>query len=255
MDLGLRGKRAVVTGASKGIGLAIAEALAREGCDLLLAARNPDAAAETLRGRHQVRVEALALDLSAPPAREALFAAGRDADILVNNAGAIPSGSLSALTMERWEESWRLKVWGYFHLTQLFVAEMRARRSGTVCNIIGMAGRAWKHEYIAGTAGNAALIAFTSAVGAEAQADQVRVFGINPAATRTDRMETQARQRAQAAHGDPERWREMLTGLPFDRPIEPEEIADLAAFACSPRAAYVNGTVLDVDGGGWWRGK
>jgi len=255
MDLQLGGRRAVVTGASKGIGLAIAEALAAEGCDLVLAARQPDLAAEALRARFQVRVEAQALDLSSPGAREALFAAAQDADILVNNAGAIPSGGLGTITMDAWEESWRLKVWGYFHLTQMFVGAMRARKSGVVCNIIGMAGRDWKPGYIAGTAGNAALIAFTSAVGAEAAADGVRVFGINPAVTRTERMEAQARFRAGQALGDPARWPEMIKGLPFDRPIEPREIAELCAFGCSPRAGYLSGTVLDVDGGKRFAGK
>lgn len=250
MDLGLRGKRAVVTGASKGIGLAVAEAFAQEGCNLVLAARNPQEAAERLRGRFQVGVEAHALDLSDPAQRERLFDAADEADILVNNAGAIPSGNLAALSMEAWEESWRLKVWGYFHLTKLFAGAMRARRSGVVCNIVGMAGRAWKPGYIAGTAGNAALIAFTCAVGAEAQAEGVRVWGINPAVTATERMESQARHRAQVAHGDGERWREMVKGLPFDRPIEPREIAELCVFGCSARAGYLAGTVVDVDGGG-----
>ncbi len=250
MELGLRGKRAVVTGASKGIGLAIADAFSEAGCDVVLAARDPAAAAEGLRARHQVRVEALALDLSEAAQRRRLFDAAAGADILVNNAGAIPSGNLASLTMDRWEEAWRLKVWGYFHLTQLFAGAMRARGSGVVCNVIGMAGRAWKPGYIAGTAGNAALIAFTCAVGAEAQADGVRVWGINPAVTATERMETQARSRAEAAHGDPGRWREMITGLPFGRPIEPREIAELCVFGCSARAGYLAGTVVDVDGGG-----
>jgi NAD(P)-dependent dehydrogenase (short-subunit alcohol dehydrogenase family) len=253
MELGLRGRRVVITGASKGIGLACAEAFAEEGCDVLIAARQPEAPAAALRARHQVRIEALAVDLADPAGRERLFDAAQEADILVNNAGAIPSGGLDAIGMERWEEAWRLKVWGYFHLTKLFLPGMRARRSGVICNIIGMAGRGWTPNYIAGTAGNAALIAFTCAMGAEAQADGVRVFGINPAATRTERMETQARQRAEVAHGDPERWREMLTGLPFERPIEPREIADLAVFASSARGGYIAGVVLDVDGGGRFR--
>ena len=253
MELGLRGRMAVVTGASKGIGRAVAEALAAEGCDLLLAARAPEAAAAALRAAHQVRVEALALDLSRPEAREALHAAAPEADILVNNAGAIPSGGIAELSMAAWQEAWNLKLWGYFHLTQLFLAPMRRRRSGVICNVIGMAGRAWKPGYIAGTAGNAALIAFTSAVGAEAQADGVRVGGSNPAVTRTERMERQARFRAQQALGDEGRWEEMVQGLPFGRPIEPREIAEAVAWGCSDRASYLAGTVVDMDGGGQFK--
>ena len=250
MDMELRGKRVLVTGGSKGIGLACAEAFAAEGCNVILAARHPDEAAASLRNRFQVGVEAVSADLSLPEERVRLHDIADGVDFLVNNAGAIPSGGLADLSMERWQEAWQLKVFGYFHLTQLFLAGMRARKSGVVVNIIGMAGRAWKPGYIAGTAGNAALIAFTCAVGAEAQADNVRVFGINPAVTRTERMETQARFRAEQALGDPDRWREMLKGLPFDRPIEPREIAELAVFGASPRGGYLNGTVVDVDGGG-----
>ena len=250
----LRGKRVLVTGGSKGIGLACAEAFAAEGCNVILAARQPDEAAASLRSRFQVGVEAVTADLSLAEDRVRLHDFADGVDILVNNAGAIPSGGIADLDMERWQASWQLKVFGYFHLTQLFLAGMRARRSGVVVNIIGMAGRAWKPGYIAGTAGNAALIAFTCAVGAEAQADGVRVFGINPAVTRTERMETQARFRAEQALGDGGRWKEMIKSLPFDRPIEPREIAELAVFGASPRGSYLSGTVIDVNGGGQFKG-
>jgi NAD(P)-dependent dehydrogenase (short-subunit alcohol dehydrogenase family) len=254
MELELKGKRVVITGASKGIGLACAEAFAAEGCDVVIAARTPDDAAAALRARFQVRVEAITADLSQPQDRARLHSLTAEADILVNNAGAIPSGGIADVSIERWMEAWNLKVFGYFHLTQLFLASMRARKSGVVVNIIGMAGRAWKPGYIAGTAGNAALIAFTSAVGFDAQKDGVRVFGINPAVTRTERMEKQARFRAEQALGDPDRWPEMVTGLPFDRPIEPREIAEMAVFGASPRGGYLNGTVIDIDGGGQFKG-
>jgi NAD(P)-dependent dehydrogenase (short-subunit alcohol dehydrogenase family) len=82
----------------------------------------------------------------------------------------------------------------------------------------------------------------------------VRVLGINPAATRTDRLTFQARNAAKLKFGDEERWAETLTDLPFGRPIEAGEIADLAVFLASPKAGYVNGTVVDVDGGGMFRG-
>jgi NAD(P)-dependent dehydrogenase (short-subunit alcohol dehydrogenase family) len=155
--------------------------------------------------------------------------------------------------MARWQEAWNLKVFGYIHLCQLYLPRMEARKAGVICNIIGMAGRAPRAGYICGGAGNAALIAFTQALGGAAQEHGVRVFGINPAATRTDRMTTQARTNAKLKFGDEERWAETLAGLPYGRPIEPKEIADLAAFGCSPRGAYINGTVVDVDGGGMFR--
>ena len=256
MDMQLQGKRVLVTGGSKGIGLACAEAFAAEGCDIVLSARDPaalTAAADKLRATRQVRVETLATDLSQESERDRLHAAFPDIDIVVNNAGAIPSGRLQDIPIARWKEAWDLKVIGYVHMCQLYLPAMEARKSGAIVNIIGMAGRAPRAGYIAGGAGNAALIAFTSALGAAAQANNVKVVGINPAVTKTDRMLTQARTNAKLKFGDEERWAETLTNLPFGRPIEASEIAVLAVFLASPRGHYVNGTVVDVDGGGMFR--
>ncbi|MBR0650889.1 SDR family NAD(P)-dependent oxidoreductase [Roseomonas terrae] len=256
MDMQLQGKRVLVTGGSKGIGLACAEAFAAEGCDVVLASRDADAlaaAADKVRAARQVRVETLAVDLSQDAERERLHAAFPDIDILVNNAGAIPSGRLQDIPMARWKQAWDLKVLGYIHMCQLYLPGMEARKAGAIVNIIGMAGRAPRAGYIAGGAGNAALVAFTSAIGAAAQASGVKVVGINPAVTKTDRMLTQARTNAKLKFGDEERWADTLTNLPFGRPIEAGEIGDLAVFLASPRGHYVNGTVVDVDGGGMFR--
>ena len=256
MDMQLTGKRVLVTGGSKGIGLACAEAFAAEGCDIILASRDAATlatAADRVRAARQVRVETFAADLSLDAERERLHAGFSDIDILVNNAGAIPSGRLQDISMARWKQAWDQKVFGYIHLCQLFLPAMEARNAGAIVNIIGMAGRAPRAGYIAGGAGNAALIAFTSAIGAAVQASGVKVVGINPAVTKTDRMLTQAKVNAKLKFGDEERWAETLTNLPFGRPIESAEIADLAVFLASPRGQYVNGTVVDVDGGGMFR--
>ena len=256
MDLGIAGKRVLITGGSKGIGLACAESFAAAGCEIILASRDGaklSAAADALRGKVQVNVQTFAADLSTAEGREALHAAHPDPDILVNNAGAIPAGRLQDIPIARWVEAWNLKVIGYIHMCQLYLPGMEARRAGVICNIIGMAGRAPRAGYICGGTGNAALIAFTSALGGAAQEAGVRIFGINPAATATDRMITQARVNAKLKFGDEDRWAETLTGLPYGRPIEAKEIADLAAFLASPRGGYVNGTVVDVDGGGMFR--
>lgn len=256
MDMQLQGKRVLVTGGSKGIGLACAEAFAAEGCDLVLVSRDAAAlatAADEVRAVRQIRVETHAADLSRDEERERLHAAFPDIDILVNNAGAIPSGRLQDIPMARWKQAWDLKVLGYIHLCQLYLPSMETRKAGAIVNIIGMAGRAPRAGYIAGGAGNAALIAFTSAIGAAAQEHGVKVVGINPAVTKTDRMLTQARTNARLKFGDEERWADTLTNLPFGRPIEASEIAELAVFLASPRGHYVNGTVIDVDGGGMFR--
>ena len=196
----------------------------------------------------------MAADLSTDAGREALFDAHGDADILVNNAGAIPAGDIETVTMDAWREGWELKVWGYIHLCKLFVPAMKARRAGTVVNIIGMGGRAVRPGYIAGAAGNAALIGFTQALGAETPAANVRVFGINPAPTLTDRIKTMARVWAERDLGDAERWEEKLdqSKMPFGRIKTPEEVGALAAMLCAPQVHYLSGTVIDMDGGAQW---
>lgn len=256
MDLGLSGRRVLITGGSKGIGLACAEAFAEAGCDLVLVGRDAatlGAAADGLRAKAQVHVQAFAADLSQAGERERLHAAHGDVDVLVNNAGAIPPGTLAEIPMARWQAAWDLKVMGYIHLCQLYLPGMEARRAGVILNVIGMAGRNPRAGYIAGGAGNAALIAFTCALGGAAGANGVRVLGINPALTRTDRLVTMAKGAAREKFGDEARWAETLSGLPMGRPAEPREIGELAAFLASPRAGYLNGTVVDADGGGTFR--
>jgi NAD(P)-dependent dehydrogenase (short-subunit alcohol dehydrogenase family) len=257
MEMELAGRRVLVTGGSKGIGLACGLAFAAEGCDLVLAARDAaalDRAAAAIRARHNVVVAVHPADLSDPAAREALHAAHPEVDVLVNNAGAIPGGTLADIPLPRWVEAWNLKVLGYIHLCQLYLPAMQARGAGVIVNIIGMAGRAPRADYICGAAGNAALIAFTAALGGRSTDHGVRVVGISPGATMTDRIIALSRSRARARFGDEGRWEEMLAGLPLGRPAKPEEIADLAVFCASPRGGYLSGATLDVDAGAQFRG-
>ncbi len=256
-DLNLAGKTVLITGGSKGIGLACAEAYAAAGCDLVLVSRGAEglaAAADAIRSRAQVKIATHAADLGDAAARENLFAAHPDIDILVNNAGAIPGGRVQDLSFARWSEAWALKVMGYIHLTMLYLPTMEARGAGVILNIIGMAGRSPRADYVCGATGNAALIAFTEAVGGRSVDAGVRVLGLNPAATKTDRIQRLARTKAAARFGDEARWEETLTDLPFGRAIDPGECADLALFLTSARAAYISGTVVDLDGGGRNRG-
>ena len=252
MDLGLKEKKVVVTGGSKGIGLATAHAFAAEGARVVIAARSAEALGNAAKGMPEAGT--FAADLSTDAGREALFEAHGDADILINNAGAIPAGDLETVTIDAWREGWELKVWGYIHLCKLFVPAMKARQSGTVVNIIGMGGRAVRPGYIAGASGNAALIGFTQALGAETPSANVRVFGINPAPTLTDRIKTMARVWAERDLGDPERWEEKLdqSKMPFGRIKTPKEVGALAAMLCAPQVHYLSGTVIDMDGGAQW---
>ena len=257
MEMGIAGKRVLITGGSKGIGLACAGAFAAEGCDLVLASRDAAAlerAAEGIRARHNVSIAIHAGDLGEAGAREALAAAHPEIDVLVNNAGAIPGGTLADIDLARWQEAWALKVFGYIHLCRLYLPRMEARGDGAIVNIIGMAGRAPRADYICGASGNAALIAFTAALGGRSTDRNVRVVGIAPGATMTDRIITLSRSRAKTKFGDESRWEEMLAGLPLGRAGKPEEIADLAVFCASARGGYLSGTTIDVDGGAQFRG-
>jgi len=252
MDLLLRGKRVLITGASKGIGAAAAEAFAEEGCDLHLAARSRDALetlAEGLRSRHNVAVTAHAVDLRAADDIARLAAAAADIDVLVNNAGDIPGGSLDKVDEAAWRHGWELKVFGYINLTRLIYAAMKARGGGVIINDIGVAGERFDFNYIAGSAGNAALMAFTRALGGNSLADKIRVVGINPGPVETDRIVTLMKWQAAARFGDEGRYSELMQRFPLGRAAKPREIADLMAFLASERSGYTSGVVFTVDGG------
>ena len=253
MDLHLRGKRALVTGGSKGIGRATALLLAEEGCDLLLVARDPAALAATadgVRSRSQVTVETEAVDLSRQDGIERLAAKVEQdgpLDVLVNNAGAIPPGGLLGVDDATWRAAWDLKVFGFINLTRALYPRLK-ERGGVVVNVIGAAGEWFDPAYIVGSAGNAALMAFTRALGKAAPDDGMRVVGINPGPVATERLTRLLRARAERELGDAGRWQELCRGMAFGRPAEPEEIAAAVAFLASPRSGYTSGTVLTIAG-------
>jgi 3-oxoacyl-[acyl-carrier protein] reductase len=252
MDLQLKGRRVLVTGGSKGIGLATAISFAREGAHPVLVSRSAQTlqnAREAVAAETGVTPTTLACDLSTADGLAALVAEMGDVDILVNNAGAIPGGSLADIDDARWRQAWELKLFGYINLIRAVLPLMQARGAGVIVNIIGMAGAAPRAEYICGSTANAALIAFTQAVGAASPQHGVRVFGINPSPTRSDRIEGVLRAQAASRLGDADRWLELTKKLPFGRMTEPQEIADLAVFGCSPRCGYLSGSVLNIDGG------
>lgn len=252
MELGLRGRRALITGASKGIGFGCAETLAAEGCDLVLVSRSLadlKLAQGRLMAAHNVAIEVHAQDVSESGGVDALAVACPDIDILINNAGAIPGGDLDAMEEARWRAAWDLKVFGYINMTRRFHARMRERGGGVIINIIGVAGESPDAGYIAGSTGNAALMAFTRALGGAGPDGGVRVVGINPGPILTERLESLLRHRAAESRGDPERWPDMMASMPFGRAGRVQEIAALAAFLASDLSAYTSGTIVTVDGG------
>src|SRR5713226_3431511 len=253
MELGFRGKKALVTGASRGIGRACAEVLAEEGCDVVLVSRTAadlDAAKSKITAQHNVAVRCFPLDLSDSKSVDTLTAECPETDLLINNAGAIPRGNIADIDEARWREAWDLKVLGYVNMTRRFYALMAKRKHGVIINIIGAAGESVQSDYIAGSAGNASLMAFTRAMGGTAPRDGLRVIGINPGPVMTDRLVSLMRTRAQTQFGDAERWTEYMKPLAFGRAAKPEEIAWMAAFLASDLSAYTTGSIITIDGGG-----
>ena len=256
MDLELKGKKVLITGASKGIGLACAYGFAAEGALVHIASRTEStlkAASEAIRQKHKTDVRIHATDLGVAANAVALGEACGDVDILVNNAGAIPQGTLTQLTDEKWRHAWDLKLFGFFNLTREIYKRMQARGSGVIVNVIGAAGVNHRSNYIAGTSGNAALIAFTRALGGESVDHGVRVVGVNPGRILTERQIDHMQDRAEKELGDRNRWKDILAKisetLPFKRTGNPSEVSDLVCYLASARASYISGEVIMIDGG------
>jgi 3-oxoacyl-[acyl-carrier protein] reductase len=246
VDLQLAGKTVLVTGGSKGIGLACARTFAEEGCRVHLAARDRE---RLEQAKKQVKGEATvhAVDLRDAAALARLAEACGDVDILVNNAGDIPGGTIESVDEAKWRHAWELKVFGYINLTRAIFARMKARRSGVVVNVIGMAAENPSFEYICGATANAGLAAFTKALGRGSVEFGVRALGVHPPSTRTDRILQVMKAAAQAKFGDENRYEELMgKGGMFGRMIEPEQVGDTVAFLASPRAGQLSGIVLNL---------
>jgi NAD(P)-dependent dehydrogenase (short-subunit alcohol dehydrogenase family) len=252
MDLGLAGKRVLITGASQGIGAGVARVFGEEGAHLALTARNAEnleAVAREIRDAHGVQVTVHPMDLTEPGAAERLSETVGDMDILVNNAGVIPGGDLFSFDDETWRAGWELKVFGYINLTRAVYARMKAAGGGVIINDIGNAGERYDFDYVAGTVGNASLMALTRALGGRSLDDNIRVVGVNPGPVDTDRIYKLLRRRAVDWYGDESRWEELLKRYPRGRPAKVREISDLIAFLASDRSAYTTGAIFTVDGG------
>lgn len=260
MDLGLSGKRVLITGGSRGIGFACARAFLGEGADVFLAARDAErlaAAKGELAQRAQGKIDTIALDMSASGAAATLAGAFPEAEILVNNAGAIPGGDILAIDEAKWRAAWDLKVFGYVNLAREMFARMKTKKRGVIVNVIGLGGERHNFNYVAGAAGNASLMSFTHAMGAHSTDHGIRVVGVNPGLVATERMEFLMRIRAKNELGDAERWKELVgkLDLPFGRPASADEVANVVVFLASDRAGYISGDVVRVDGGALHRGR
>lgn len=252
MDLQLAGRNVLVTGASRGIGRAVAQAFAAEGANLCLVARSAEglqALQADLMRRHGMSVDTLALDIAQPGAVERMLHTFPDVDVVINNAGAIPRGDVLEMNDEAWRSSWELKVFGYINATRAYYQRMCARRDGVILNIIGLGAEKLDYGYVAGSTGNAALVAFTRTIGSMSLDHGVRVLGVNPGWVETEKAIVSLRRRSLEGCGDPDRWREALVGHPGGRLIQPNEVADMVCLLASARASAVSGTVVSIDGG------
>jgi len=254
MELGLKDKVAIVTGGSKGIGRATALGLLAEGASVLIAARGPEALAETVAAADETarpRLETLAADLTDPAAIKQVATRcverfGR-IDILINNAGSARPGEFLELTDDAWLDDWRLKFFGYVRMAREVLPVMQ-RNGGVIVNIIGAAALNPRRNYMIGGAANAALNHFTKALADEGAKANVRVVGINPGPILTERllkMRTGLMPASSASSTD-EAFRRIT---PLGRVGRPEEVADLAIFLASDRAAFIHGANITIDGG------
>jgi NAD(P)-dependent dehydrogenase (short-subunit alcohol dehydrogenase family) len=249
MDLGLRGRRVLVTGGSQGIGLAVARGFLDEGAKVTIVARGKERLARAVAELAAAEVTATAMDLSRRGAPEALADEFRDTDVLVNNAGAIPTGDIFAVDEARWRESWDLKVFGYVNLMRAMYAHMRGKGPKVIVNVLGLGGERPQWRYVCGNAANVALAGVTKSLGGRSIDDGIRVVAVNPGGVETERMESIQRARAEKELGDAGRWREFFADKPLRRAASPQEVANVILFLASDKASWVSGAVVPVDGG------
>ena len=256
MELGLKGRVVLITGGSKGIGLACARAFVAEGGRVAIASRsqqNLDSAREEL-AKEGADVMLIRADLTQADAAKAMVAAAEDAlgpvGILVNSAGAAKRHAIEEYDAEAWQQGMNAKYYPYIHAMDAVRPGMMARKHGAIVNIVGIGGRRAQAAHLAGGAANAALMLVTVGWANALGRHGIRVNAINPAATYTGRVQQAMRLEAKEKNiTEAEALARSEASIPLGRYCRPEEVAAVALFLASGQASYVTGAVVPMDGG------
>ncbi|MER5998362.1 SDR family oxidoreductase [Nonomuraea angiospora] len=247
MDLGISGKVALVTGGSAGIGLAAAKSLAREGCDVCVAARNPERLAEAVVQLQEYGkvVHAVLADVEDPNAARRVVEETRDVlgpiDILVASSGGPPSGRFDETSLADWDVAVQRNLLGTVRLMYAVLPEMRSRGWGRIVTITSRSAREALDGLALSNATRSAVAGVVRTLAREVARDGVLVNNVMPGPIDTDRLRTLA--------GDEEGLARRGEAVPIGRVGNPEEVGDVVAFLASERASFVNGISMLVDGG------
>lgn len=260
MDLGLKGKVALVAASSRGLGRAVAEELAAEGASLILCARNEQALTETrdaITRMSGAQVLAVTADVALPSDVKRIVDLGIEnfgqIDILVTNAGGPPVGTFESITTAQWEEAVRLTLFSVIELTRHVLPGMKERGWGRILNITSIAVKQPVENLLLSNSLRAGVTGFARTLANEVAAVGITVNNIMPGYTRTERVEELASMMAEKQGISPAEFKgKWEHEIPMKRLGEPREFAALAAFLVSERASYITGTSVQVDGG-WIR--
>jgi len=257
MDLGIRGKVALVAAASQGMGRATALALAREGARVVLCARNQgplDDAAAAIRAETGTELLAFPADVSSPADIHALVAAATTSfggvDFLVTNAGGPPTGRMEGLTEEQWSQAYELTFQSAVRLVRACVPSMRSRGGGSIVSITSISVKQPIEGLLLSNTMRAAVVGLVKTLARELAPDRIRVNAVAPGWIATERLMELMRVRAERENRKIEDILEDgIQEVPLGRFGEPREVADLIVFLLSERGSYLTGNVIQIDGG------
>ena len=251
MDLGLKDKKVLITGGSKGIGLACAKAFVAEGARVALVSRseeNLEKARNSLRDAYIAATDLTDAEAAAAMVEKVEKEFGA-IDVLVNSAGAAKRTDADDLTPAAWRAGMDAKYFSYINVIDPLIKRMAKRGKGAVINIIGNGGKVASPTHLAGGAANAALLLATAGLAYAYASKGVRVVGVSPGVTKTERVAEGLKAEAKRANVSEEQaYKQMIARLPMGRPAEPEEIADIVVFAASERGRYLTGANISTDG-------